>query len=170
MILHCTQKLAARLPEVSRTPLEERSPAGSWHAHLISMDRRQCVLFMHDETRFAVFAAGLRKADFAVLGDRWLRPLFKDALSAHGCTEMQVGRVASMLGETRYDRDTDRSVLATIRVAAQDLEALVWRHPHVMDVDPVEAALFLNDRPITVHGEWSWPRDAIRRWVDVIAG
>jgi hypothetical protein len=169
LILHCTQKLAARLPDVSVTPLEERSPAGSWHAHLVRMDRRQCVLFMHDETRFALFAAGLRKPDFADLEQRWFRPLLGSALSAHGCSDAQVDQVQSMLGDVRCDRNTDRSVLATIRVAVQDLEALVWRHQHVLDVHPVEVALFLADRPITIHGEWSWPRSAIREWADTLS-
>jgi hypothetical protein len=38
---HCTQKLAAKLPEVSATPLAETSPLGSWHANLYTYDRRR---------------------------------------------------------------------------------------------------------------------------------
>ena len=33
MIIHCSQQLAAKLPAISSTPLEETSPLGSWHAH-----------------------------------------------------------------------------------------------------------------------------------------
>jgi hypothetical protein len=40
MIIHCTQKLAAKLPEVSAAPLTENSPLGNWHAHLYNYDRR----------------------------------------------------------------------------------------------------------------------------------
>jgi len=48
MILHCSQKLAAKLTGVSPTPLEETGPLGSWHGHLFTLDRRQCVMFVHD--------------------------------------------------------------------------------------------------------------------------
>ena len=75
MIIHCTQKLAVKLPNVSTTPLVETSPLGSWHAHLFHYDRRQCVLFCHDESRYCLFQSGLLKADFAELG-RLHRELF----------------------------------------------------------------------------------------------
>ncbi len=81
MITHCTQKLAAKLPEVSAPPLSETSPLGSWHAHLYTIDRRQCVLFCHDTTRYILFAAGLRKEQFADLG-RLHRELFLTTLAA----------------------------------------------------------------------------------------
>jgi len=42
---------------------------------------------------------------------------------------------------------------------------MVWRYPHVLDMNPTDAAIFLNDRPITVHGEWRWPKDAIHEWI-----
>lgn len=48
MLLHYTKKIAAKLTGVSPTPLAEVSPLGSWHGHVLSLDRRQCVLFCHD--------------------------------------------------------------------------------------------------------------------------
>ena len=54
MIIHCTRKLAAKLPEVSAKALTENSPLGSWHAHVYVIDRRNCLLFCHDETRYTV--------------------------------------------------------------------------------------------------------------------
>ena len=54
MIIHATRKLAQRLPDVSIEPLKETSPLGSWHADRLTIDRRQCVLFCHDETRAAL--------------------------------------------------------------------------------------------------------------------
>jgi len=38
MIIHCSQKLAAKLPGVSSVPLDETSPLGSWHGHLLTLD------------------------------------------------------------------------------------------------------------------------------------
>ena len=67
MILHCSQKLASKLSPVSPTRLEETSPLGSWHGHLFALDRRQCVMFCHDATRYVLFLPGLRKEHFAEL-------------------------------------------------------------------------------------------------------
>jgi hypothetical protein len=50
MILHCSQKLATKLADVSAVPLEESGPLGSWHGHLLMLGRRQCVMFCHDAT------------------------------------------------------------------------------------------------------------------------
>lgn len=58
MIIHCTKKLAAKLPAVSLEPLMETSPLGSWHANLYTIDRRNCLLFCHDDTRYTVFLPG----------------------------------------------------------------------------------------------------------------
>jgi len=38
MIIHCTKKLAARLPNVSPEPLVEDSPLGSWHANFYTKE------------------------------------------------------------------------------------------------------------------------------------
>ncbi len=68
MIIHCSRKLAAKLANFSPVPLKETSPLGSWHAHLFTIDRRQCVMFCHDATRYAPFLPGLRHEYFAEMG------------------------------------------------------------------------------------------------------
>jgi len=83
MIIHCTKKLAAKLPVVSTDLLTENSPLGSWHANLYTIDRRNCLLFCHDETRYTLFFPGLRKPHFAEL-DRWFREAFTASLAYMG--------------------------------------------------------------------------------------
>jgi hypothetical protein len=67
VIIHCTRRLAPKLHELSAKPLCEPLPLQSWHAHLYRADRRQCLLFCHDGTRFALFLPGVRKPHFADL-------------------------------------------------------------------------------------------------------
>jgi len=67
MIIHYMKKLAGKLPEVSSEPLDEASPLGSWHANIYTIDHRNCILFCHDQTRFVLFMAGLKKEHFANL-------------------------------------------------------------------------------------------------------
>ena len=63
MIIRCTQKL---LKELRVKPVESDvvSEAESWHANLLRIDRRKCVLFTHDTTLFSFLVPGLRRPDF----------------------------------------------------------------------------------------------------------
>lgn len=167
MILHCSQKLAAKLPSVSPTPLDEASPLGSWHGHLFTLDRRQCVMFCHDATRYVLFLPGLRKADFAELGGKWFRPLYLATLAMFGCPDTQIKKAELALGPMRFDTATDRSVQGSLRVAKQDLEAWLYRAANVMDLDPLAMSCRLNERPTTVYGKFLWPEKAM---LEAVAG
>lgn len=161
MILHCSQKLAAKLSGVSSTPLEEISPLGSWHGHLFTLDRRQCVMFCHDATRFVLFLPGLRKEHFAELGGKWFRELFVATLAMSGCPDMQIRKVGLALGPVRFDTATDRSVQGSLRVAKLDLEAWVYQAANVMELDALAVSCKLNRRPVTIRGKWLWPDKAM---------
>ena len=77
--IHSTKKLLAKLPlnkdgfiandktnYSSQTVLSE-NPLSGWHANLITLQRRNCILMVHDETRFPLFMTCLTKPDFANL-------------------------------------------------------------------------------------------------------
>lgn len=166
MLLHCTKKLAAKLTGVSPAPLEEDSPLGSWHGHVVSLDRRQCVLFCHDATRYVLFMAGWRKAQFAELGSRWFRALFTATLAMEGVPEAHIRRAELALRPVRFDPATNRSVLSSLRVAQEDVKwGPLQRVPNVLDLDPLAVAVQLNQRPVTAHGNWLWPAKAMHEIV-----
>ncbi len=160
MIIHCTRKLAAKLPEVSAAPMEETSPLGSWHAHLHHIDRRQCVFFCHDATRYVLFLPGLRKEQFMELG-RWHKELFTACLAYDGISDAQVRRAELVLGPVRFDMATDRSVQSSMRVAMWDLLAHIERIPNVMLGNPLSMNAHVNERPATVRGKLVWPKRAM---------
>ncbi len=165
MILHCSKKLAAKLADVSSTPLAEASPLGSWHGHLYTLDRRQCVMFCHDATRYVLFLPGLRREHFADLGNSGFLPLYLATLAFMGCADTQIRKVELALGPMRFDTATDRSVQSSMRVAQQDLAALLYGVPNVMELDPLAVSCRLNERPATVYGKWVWPDKAMREVV-----
>ncbi|MGH8738778.1 MAG: DUF6933 domain-containing protein [Burkholderiales bacterium] len=159
-LIHCTRKLAQKLSGVSAAPIAETGALGSWHASLIRFDRRQCVLFCHDATRYCLFLPGVRAPQLAELG-RWHRELFLASLAKEGVADPVVARAGIALGPARYDAKTDRSVLATMNVAQWDLGAYVSREDHVMDVDALLASRRLNERPVRANGKSLWPARAI---------
>ncbi|HOO51044.1 MAG TPA: hypothetical protein PLK94_07145 [Alphaproteobacteria bacterium] len=168
MIIHSTQKLAAKLPDVSATPLTETSPLGSWHAHLILYDRRQCVLFCHDISRYCLFLPGLVKADFAELG-RLHWELFLETLEALNVPKTLLNRVTLAMGQVRFDRKTDRSVLGSLRTADLDLSWLI-HDTHVLDCNSLAVALKLNDRPTSVRGKWFHPAQVMLEMIGGLNG
>lgn len=161
MIIHATRKLAARLPHVSATALPEDSLLGGWHADRLVIDRRQCVLFCHDDSRAALFMPGLKKPQFAELGSKWFPLLFTATLAALGCPPGQVARAERALGAVRFDTATDRSVLGSMRIVSEELLAYVWNVPNVLDADPLALSCRLTDRPATVRGKWIRPRERL---------
>jgi hypothetical protein len=154
MIIHCSRKLSAKLPEVSESPLAESSPLGSWHGHLFTLDRRQCGLFCHDASRYVLFIPALRKENFADLS-RLFRPLFLASLAAFGAAPNQIRKAQLAMGPFRYDTTTDRSVQGTIRII--HTVDLAWLAGKNTDLDPLAVSCKLSHRPTTVHGQSLWP-------------
>ena len=172
MILHCTQKLAARIPsttDLSDPAAELDGRAGSlssWHAHLLTLDHRHCVLFCHDATRYVLFLPGLRAQQLAELG-RWHCDLFLAVLQVQGLPHFYIARAGLTLGPLRMDQKTDRSVVSSMCRVAEDIRFGILRETaNVMELDPVRTSLWLNDRPCTAHKTWIWPDKAMREIVE----
>lgn len=172
MLLHCTKRLAAKLPQDRfRNPSpavsqDERMPLGEWHGHLPLLDRRQCVIFCHDLTRYVLFLPGFRAAQFTDLG-RWHQELFLATLAVQGMPSSHLARLELMFGPLRIDCRTDRSVLGSLRVAADDLRyGFLPRVSNVLDLDPLVISHELNQRPCRVGKAWIWPAEAMRKLVE----
>jgi len=175
MIIHCTKKLAAKLPEVSHQPLVESNPLGSWHANLYTIDRRNCVMFCHDQTRFVLFMAGLKKEHFANL-DFWFQDLFANTLLKLGYDFDLIEKSLAILTPTRFDTSCDRSVQGSMRtVRMMELDALLYHQGgNVMDLLPYSTSAKLNERPVTVKGMKSsqclWPVKDMETWLKAATG
>lgn len=151
MIIHCTKKLATKLPTVSSQPLPESSPLGSWHANLYTIDRRNCVLFCHDSTRYTLFLPGLKKQEFADLG-RWFKEIFTASLAYMGLEDNQIRRVELALGPVAFDTVTDRSVLGSLNQMKYMLDSRVCEVEDVMLLNPLSVNRWLCHYPVNVKG------------------
>jgi len=173
MIIHCTKKLAARLPFVSSEPLTEACLLGSWHGNLYTIDRRNCVMFCHDLTRFTLFAPGLIKRDFANL-DFWFRDLFANTMLKLGYEIALIEKALSLVDNLRFDTACDRSVQGTLRSAkVQDLDGWLMRVPDVMQLPMYSVSASLSYRPVRIKGmrasECLWPEQAMHEHIRQIS-
>jgi hypothetical protein len=172
MITHCTKKLAAKLPNVSPEPLVEDSPLGSWHAHFYTIDRRNCLMFCHDETRFTLFMAGLKKPDFGNLTG-WFLDYFANTLLRLGYEHELIMKATDLVGDLRFDTHCDRSVMGTLNIARScDLEGQLWQVPDVMDLLPYTTSAKLCERPVHIKGmrasECLFPDRAMKQFLMAI--
>jgi len=160
MIIHTTKKLAAKLTKVSRQPLIETNPIGSWHANLYTIDRRNCVMFCHDQTRFTFFAAGLKKDDFSNL-DYWFQDLFANTMLKLGYDTHLLEQVLPLLDPLQFDTHCNRSVQGTLNTVRTDLEGMLLRVENVMELPIYSTSARLCDRPVTIKGmkkrDCLWP-------------
>lgn len=123
--IHCTKKLDTKLPLDSSARLkrklpiphaandEPESPLSGWHANLLTIQRRNCVFFVHDSTRFPLLATCLTKPDFAEL-DWWFQDALMNTLLKSGANQAQMDAAESALAELVCDLECDRSVQATM--------------------------------------------------------
>ncbi len=85
MIVRCTRKLGAEL-EVRHQDLEPApvNPATfeDWHANLVRIDRRKCLLLVDSKTLFTFLVPGVLRRDLAPFGEL-LTTHLAEALFAH---------------------------------------------------------------------------------------
>jgi len=173
--LHCTKKLLAKLPLGEDGRLKSRrhwplradadgeSPLSGWHANLILLQRRQCVLFVHDATRFPVFVPALKKDDFADL-DWFFQDGFMNTLLKVGADQRHMDAAEKMLASLVCDNDCNRSVQGTLNQMGQDLGFMLeYDRASVMDLSPYKTGAWLAERPCNAKGvrDCIWPSRAM---------
>jgi len=173
--IHATKKLLAKLPVnksgclpnaknlTTSPPALPENPLNNWHANLITLQRRNCILLVHDSTRFPLFITGLTKPDFANLNWHFEDALMNTLLKL-GANQQQLDKAASLLSELCIDSVCDRSVQGTMNRMKGDIEHMLWYdNVDIMDVSAYKTAAWLADRPCNVKAQKDciWPKQAI---------
>jgi len=170
--LHATKKLLAKLPvdKHGRLPNQSKiheadkpsltnNPLNSWHGNLLTLQRRNCIVLVHDATRFAVLMTCLKKADFANL-DWWFVDSFMNTLLKCDANDAQMETAHGLLEPLIIDTQCDRSVQGTMNQMKGDLEHRLWYgNSDIDDLSAYRTGAWLSDRPCTVKGrkDCVWP-------------
>jgi hypothetical protein len=171
--IHATKKLLARMPAQTKPGPEDilaapQSKQGSWHANLLTIQRRNCLLFVHDQTRFPVFMPALTKPDFAKI-DRFFDDALMNTLLKCGATQEQLDTAAALLQPLAFVGGTDRSVLGTLNQLGQDIDHILYFDSlNVAEMAGYALSASLADRPCQVKGQkdYIWPKDAFLELLD----
>lgn len=176
--IHCTKKLFDKLPldDHGQLPVKNRSglqpdsqtsetnnPLSGWQGNLITFQRRNCILLVHEATRFPLLLPCLTKPDY-----RNLQWLFEDALMntllKMGAGEEQMNTASNLLQPLVLDSSSNRSVLGTLNQMKGRLESLLWvDNADIQDLNPYRTAIWLAEAPCGVKGSTKaiWPKEAL---------
>ena len=112
-LIRCTAKLLKEIG-LSPTRLQHQEPKfsflGQWHANLIYIDRRKCVLFVNDRTLFNFIVPHARREQIRAL-DEMFQSWLACVLSAEGISDDVISRILSEYDEIEFGKSSDRSVL-----------------------------------------------------------
>jgi len=122
-IIRCTQKLLKALP---MQPVErvEALPSVCWHANLLRIDRRKCLLFTHDTTLFSLFVPSVTKPDFKYFPDLFGQALFK-AMIQIDFSQAQIESMLDRCRDIQVESTNNRSVLGSMNDMKQMIDLTV---------------------------------------------
>jgi len=89
------------------------SYVGPWHANLIHIDRRKCVLFVNDKTLFNFIVPDLSRAQISEL-DKLFKGYLSCVLADAGISEADRARILSEYDEVEYANTNSKSVLGSM--------------------------------------------------------
>ena len=119
--LRCTQKLLSELKQKPTGESQSSADFGSWHANLLRIDRRKCILFTHDQTLFTFFVPGLTKPHFQSFDEVFRQNLFKSLISEN-LPQEQIEIFLDNIREIKIAKTNNRSVLGSMNDLALHLK------------------------------------------------
>ena len=115
-LIRCTKKLQKEMG-LKQSDLCAEEPRfsylGPWHANLIHIDRRKCVLFVNDKTLFNFIVPDLSRAQIREL-DKLFKSYLSCVLADAGIPEADRARILSEYDEVGYANTNSKSVLGSM--------------------------------------------------------
>lgn len=146
LTLQCTQKLLKELKS-DLSPVKNADPVTLWHANLLTLDRRKCVLFTNDQTRYSLLVPGLKKPDFKMLGEIFLDNLFRCMLN-EGIPQHGIEKVLNTCSSYCFTKTSSKSVLGTMNDIADIIKWTVYHNFGLANTDISEMMMKLNRMPM----------------------
>jgi len=147
-ILRCTKKLLTELKTKSSEGTISSDEIGCWHANLLRVDRRKCILFTHDATLFSFFVPGLKKPHFQNIREVFGQNLFKNLLREN-FPQNQIEIVLDEHREIIIAKTNNRSVLGSMTDLAFQLKYQIAAMGGLVNVDLAELNHELNRIPMS---------------------
>ena len=160
MIIRCTKKLLKELRIKPQEP-EVISEVGSWHANLLLIERRKCVLFTHDMTLFSLFVAGLKRPDFEHIDHIFGQTLFKTML-LFDFEQTEVEKMLDWSQHNSYAKTSNRSVLGSMNDMVFQIEHRIAMEGGLAHADLDDLRMQINEIPFKAIN-YEYPRNRLKK-------
>ncbi len=149
-IIHCTKKLLNELEASPGSSITlEQSPGflGPWHANLIRIERRKCLLLTNDRTLYSFLVPGVKKKDLDNFRELFALHL-KMNLAKEGFGHEDITKALGEYGEIAIAPTKSRSVLGSMNDLADQADFLVSRAGGLEKGDMLTVNMMLNRIPM----------------------
>jgi hypothetical protein len=143
-VLRCTAKLLAEIDDPMDSSPSTPSPFGDWYAHLFTIDRRKCVLFINEPTLFVCFASGVVKAQYRQIVPFFLEVL-KSTLRIAEFTAVETKCILQFHADMTIGKTSNRSTMGSLNNRITDAKCLIEYHDECSDKFIIDA---LNKTPM----------------------
>ena len=150
-IIQCTEKLRKEmaLKDASLAVVQVGEPVLSlWHANLIYIARKKCVVFVNDKTRFNFIVTDVSRVHLRELGNIFLSTVYS-VLAHEGFTPAQCEKIVCENEGMRYSKTSSKSVLGTMNELVFHYENSILEAGGVHSHEIPEIISRLNHMPIS---------------------
>ncbi|WP_282154501.1 plasmid pRiA4b ORF-3 family protein [Cytobacillus gottheilii] len=112
MLIQCTKKLLDQLNMKAEAAAEEE-PLFSWHANLLTINRKKTIVLVNNLTWYSVVLYGLKSKDYKRI-DELLIEAISDALHEEGIKEEVIARYLNHAQKVRFTKTKDRTHVARL--------------------------------------------------------
>ena len=158
-LIRCTAKLVKEMGR-SKSSLVEDQPQfsylGQWHANLVYIKGRKCILFANDRILVNFIVPDVRRAEIREL-DEMFRTSFQCVLSHEAFPQDLVEKIMSEYSEIGIGKSNNRSVLGSLNDLMFHYEHSILGSggPHSPEVPAIISRL--NRMPMRAKDGFIWP-------------
>lgn len=121
MKIQCTKKLLEVLKVQPAQQEVEEDALFSWHANILTYNRRKTVVLVNDHHRYVVVLYGLKAKEFKNL-DKIVLEGIREAFLAEGIKEEIIEKYLLQSGEFTYTKTKDRTSVARLNKACEHVD------------------------------------------------
>lgn len=147
-ILRCTKKLLSELKVKPEDSSQSHIDLSNWHANLLRIDRRKCVLFTHDKTLYSFLVPGLTNPHFQNIREVFRQSLFKN-LMAEKIPQKQIEIFLEDIREIKIAKTNNRSVLGSMNDMTYQLKYKIAYEGGLLNINLPQLNHDLNRIPMS---------------------
>lgn len=162
MYIQCTKALLERMKlnnaDLAELPADDGAGGFfSWHANMITLNRKKTIIFINNLTRFPLIVYGCKGSDFDHLDKIFISAL-RAVFEKEGIPDSYTEEYIRRCGDARFAKTSDRKVIGSVSIVGRYLSET----PHVLEYGEqiqISMSRYLANSPFKVGSEFAYPKE-----------